>query len=105
MDCPTIPSARTKRRWRVLLYGGVASLLLAVLLLWTVALVQPRLRDGDGEIPNPIRVVWEWFFPPPEFVILGIDTDAVIIVDDVAPQAIEPIPEPPAPEQAGDARS
>jgi hypothetical protein len=98
MNSPSIPSGRMKRRRRVLLYGSIAALALLVTPFLAV-LFQPRLRDSGGEFPNPVRVVWEWFFPPPIFM-LDL-SNSVIVVDDVRPLLIE-IPDPGAPEILAD---
>jgi hypothetical protein len=94
MNSPSIPSGRIRRRRRALLYGGLAALVLLLLLLVLAdAVFQPRLREGGGGFPNPVRVVWEWFFPPPVFT-MSIDWDFDGHVEQFQPLQ-EPIDDPP----------
>jgi hypothetical protein len=101
MDRPTIPFTQIKRRRRVyLLFGGLAVVLLALLLLIADAIFQPRLRDdGGGEFPNPVRIAWEWFFPPTPVVRLRRLhlREAMMIVwdnDEFVPDADDAAPPP-----------
>ncbi len=97
MDCP-INLPKKSRRRRVLLAAGGAVLLLA-LLAWLLAgtLVLTRLHGRGEAMPNPIQMVREWLFPPPELDLFldvrRLDEDIVVLhlqePPPVAPEAVE----------------
>jgi hypothetical protein len=85
-----------KRRRPILLYAGLAALLLAVLsLLVAGSFVLPRLRGRGFEFPNPVQVVRDWLWPPP-VLIVDFDWDGMIEVvpDPLAQDSPENPPDP-----------
>jgi hypothetical protein len=78
--------AAPRSRRRLFLLSGLAALLLLLLLVLIGAtFLLPRLRDRGGEVPNPIRMVKDWLFPPPQpvFVIEWVDSGTVLLTDDL----------------------
>lgn len=70
-DCP-IGVAGWRRQ--ALLIGGLAAAFFfgSISLLTAGVFVLPHLRDRGGEVPNPIQIVHDLFFPPPPVIMGGL---------------------------------
>ncbi len=87
---------RSRKRGRLLLVTGAALLLAVLVFLTSSALMLSRLRDGDGgSIPNPVRMVKDWLFPPRDVIwinIMGVNNGGWIVDDGVIVPAAPPAP-------------
>ena len=90
MDDANSPIQQPKRR-RIRWWAGLALMLLVMLwLLFASVVLLPRLREHNGEWPNPVQTVKNWLFPPEELLFIDVDGGGVFLIADKLQAPVDP---------------